>query len=188
MQTSSLVFRRQAMQDLLPVPEVLRTQADAYLTALIIFICPVVGVDEYLAKYRIHGANLFHGDGVRPTKSQLEDRMAMRGALMAALREWMRKHGIASESPNIRDYLKQWEKGQEIDRYGLQAPSRLEYFRHLVEFPKLYHQLMTTREIAYHYLRSFAGLLLGYRHLHYFDEFYARRRKPPGRNVRTSVE
>ncbi len=188
MQTSSLVFRRQAMQDLLPVPEVLRTQADAYLTALIIFICPVVGVDEYLAKYRIHGANLFHGDAVRPTKSQLEDRIAMREALTAALREWMRKHGIDSESANIRDYLKQWRKTREIDCYALQAPGRLEYFRHLVEFPMLYHELMTGREIAYNYLRSFAGLLLGYRYLHYFDAFYARWRKPPGREVRTSVE
>jgi glycosyltransferase involved in cell wall biosynthesis len=188
MQTSSLVFRRQAMQDLLPVPEVLRTQADAYLTALIIFICPVVGVDEYLAKYRIHGGNLFHGDRSGPTRSQLENRMATRTALVATLGDWLRQHGIDGDSANIRDYLKQWEKAQEIDRYALQAPSNTEYFRHLAEFPKLYGELMTIRELAYNYLRSMAALVLGYRHLHYFDKLYARWKKPPPRHARTAGE
>ena len=38
--TSALVFRRRAIEDLLPIPVVLRTQADTYLTALIIFYLP----------------------------------------------------------------------------------------------------------------------------------------------------
>jgi glycosyltransferase involved in cell wall biosynthesis len=172
--TSSLAFRRRAIEDLLPIPEVLRTQADTYLTALIIFISPVVAIDEYLAKYRIHGANYFHGSADILTRSHLENRIAIRRALTLAIGEWLRKRGIDTESANIRDYLKQWEKAQEIDRYALDAPSRMEYFRHLSEFPALYGELMTRRQIAYNYLRSFAALILGYRHLHYFDEFYLR--------------
>jgi glycosyltransferase involved in cell wall biosynthesis len=172
--TSSLAFRRRAIEDLLPIPEVLRTQADTYLTALIIFISPVVAIDEYLTKYRIHGANSFHGSADNLTPSQLENRIAIRRALTLAIGEWLRKRGIDTESANIRDYLKQWEKAQEIDRYALDAPSRMEYFRHLSEFPALYGELMTRRQIAYNYLRSFAALMLGYRHLHYFDEFYTR--------------
>jgi glycosyltransferase involved in cell wall biosynthesis len=176
MQTSSLVFRRAAMQDLLPVPEVLRTQADAFLTALIIFICPVVAVDEYLAKYRLHGANQFHGDTRGLSRMQLENRAAMRSALISAIRDWLRRHGIDCESANIRDYLRQWEKAQEVDRFALQAPNSWQYFRHLVEFPVLYRELMTGRELIYNYARSFAALLLGYGGLHHFDEFYARRK------------
>jgi len=38
MGTSCLAFRREALQKLLPVPESLRFQADAYLTALVIFV------------------------------------------------------------------------------------------------------------------------------------------------------
>ena len=172
--TSSLVFRRRAIQDLLPIPEVLRTQADTYLTALIIFISPVVAVDEYLAKYRIHGANSFHGSTDSLTRSHLENRIAMRKALILVIGEWLRERGIDTESANIRDYLKQWEKAQETDRYVLDPPSRAEYFRHLSEFPALYGELMTRRQIVYNYLRSSAALILGYQHLHYFDEFYMR--------------
>lgn len=172
--TSSLVFRRRSIQDLLPVPEVLRTQADTYLTALIIFICPVTAIDEYLAKYRIHGANSFHGGTDSLSRSRLENRIAMRQALTLAIGEWLRERGIDTESADVRDYLKQWKKAQEIDHYALEAPSRAEYFRHLSEYPALYRELMTRRQIAYNYLRSFAALILGYRHLHYFDEFYMR--------------
>jgi glycosyltransferase involved in cell wall biosynthesis len=53
--TSCLAFRRNALKGLLPVPEGLRSQADAYLTALIIFVAPVAAVSEFLGKYRLHG-------------------------------------------------------------------------------------------------------------------------------------
>src|SRR5271170_1486806 len=56
--TSCLAFRRSALSKLLPVPEALRSQADAYLTALLIFVAPVVALPEFLAKYRLHGTNL----------------------------------------------------------------------------------------------------------------------------------
>jgi len=184
MQTSSLVFRRQAIEDLLPVPEALRTQADAYLTALIIFICPVVAVDEYLAKYRVHGANLFHsgavpggtihGGAAGPTKERLENRVAMRRALLEGIEAWFRRHEIDIGAPNIRDYLKQWRKAQEAEGFALRAPGRWSYFQHLVEFPMLYRELMSGRQLAYSYLRALAALVLGYRHVHFFDDAYGR--------------
>lgn len=179
MQASSLVFRRQAVEDLLPIPEVLRTQADAYLTALIIFICPVLAIDEYLAKYRVHGANLFHGEHLYGesgglSRDQLQRRTAMREALQRTVREWLGKHGFDSDAPDIRDYLKQWRKAQEKDRFALEAPGRWSYFLHLLEFPMLYRELMSGRQLVLGYLRSFAALALGYRHIHLFDEAYGR--------------
>jgi glycosyltransferase involved in cell wall biosynthesis len=185
MQTSSLVFRRHALEDLLPMPEVLRTQADAYLSALIVFICPILAVDEYLAKYRVHGANLFHSDNANPERSQLQNRVAMRAALVRGIEEWLRKHGLDRGAPNIRDYLKQWRKAQEADTFALQAPGRWKYFLHLVEFPMLYHEQMSGRHLAHSYLRAFSGLVLGYKHVHLFDDIYAGVKRGTTPNART---
>ena len=57
MTTSS--FRREIIDKLLPVPETLRIQADAYLGNLAIFLAPVVGIDRALGVYRLHGKNLY---------------------------------------------------------------------------------------------------------------------------------
>ena len=53
-------FSANTLNKLLPIPEALRSQADAYLTALVIFVVPVAALPEFLAKYRLHGVNLFH--------------------------------------------------------------------------------------------------------------------------------
>jgi glycosyltransferase involved in cell wall biosynthesis len=174
MQTSCLVFRRDALQELLPMPEEMRTQADAYLTALIVFVSPVLAVDEYLGKYRLHGGNLFHAGTSNVSVEQLRHRMAMREALVRNVLDWLRKHGVDANSSNIGDYLKQWRKAQEADGFALQTPGHWNYFRHLIEFPLLYRDLMTSRQLAYNYLRSFVALALGYRHLHFFDDLHVR--------------
>jgi glycosyltransferase involved in cell wall biosynthesis len=177
MQTSCLVFRRAALADLLPIPEGLRTQADAYLTALIIFICPVAAVDEFLGKYRVHGGNLFHVQGGGTNARQLENRIAMRELLVREVRKWLRKHGRDTEAPEIADYLKQWRKMQEVDRFALRAPGRWEYFLHLAEYPRVYGEWMSQRHVAFSYLRALAGLALGYRGIYRFDRAYERRRR-----------
>ena len=173
MQTSCLVFRRAAMRDLLPVPEVLRTQADAFLTALIIFICPVVAVDEFLAKYRVHGANRFHSANDKPSAAHLQNRIALRKALLGEIREWLSQHRWDPNSGNLRDYLAQWRKANEADTFAVQAPGRWKYFSHLVEYPRLYREMMSSRHIVYSYLRAYAALVLGYQHLHLVDDIYA---------------
>src|SRR6267154_2733085 len=98
--TSCLAFRREALQKLLPVPESLRFQADAYLTALVIFVGPVAAVPEFLGKYRLHGANLFQTNAERSSPSQIERKMAMREALLGEIRNWLQKHGQDPSSPH----------------------------------------------------------------------------------------
>jgi len=176
MHASSLVFWRKAMEDLLPVPETLRTQADAFLTALIIFRCPVVGIDECLAKYRVHDANIFHRGEGQAAEMQLKSRMKMRDALVKEIREWLTKHRFDTENGNIRDYLKQWRKAQEADSFALRAPGRWEFFRHLIEYPVVYRELMSPRQLVHSYLRAFAGLAFGYHRRNVFDEAYGRLR------------
>ena len=175
--TSCLAFRREALQKLLPVPEALRFQADAYLTALVIFVAPVVAVPEFLGKYRLHGANLFQANAERISRSQIERRMAMREALLGEIQNWLQTHGQDTNSPEICAYLKQWEKAQESDGFALRAPGRWKYFSHLLDFPRTYGEIMTPRHQTYSYLRAFAALFLGYHHLHVLDDVRMKRKQ-----------
>ncbi len=175
--TSCLAFRREALQKLLPVPEALRFQADAYLTALIIFVAEVAAVPEFLGEYRQHGANLFQTNAERASRDQIERRMTTREALLGEIEKWLQEHGENLDSPEIRAYLKQWEKAQESDGFLLSAPSRWKYFRHLVDFPRTYGELMTWRHRAYSYLRAVAALFLGYYHLHVLDDVRMKRKR-----------
>jgi glycosyltransferase involved in cell wall biosynthesis len=174
--TSCLAFRREALRKLLPVPESLRFQADAYLTALIIFVAEVAAVPEFLGKYRLHGANLFQKNAEQAPLTQIERRMAMRQALLGEIRNWLQKHCEGADSAAIRAYLKQWVKAQESDGFALRAPNRWKYFRHLLDFPRTYSEIMTRRHYVYSYLRAFAELFLGYHHLYVLDDMRAKRK------------
>ena len=175
--TSCLAFRREALLQLLPVPESLRFQADAYLTALIIFVAPVAAVTEFLAKYRIHGANLFQTGAERIPRNQIERKIAMRDALLREIQNWLQQHGEDVNSRDIRAYLNQWVKSQEHDGFALRTPSRWKYFRHLLDFPLTYGEIMTPRHRAYSYIRAFSALLLGYHHLHVLDYVRMKRKR-----------
>jgi glycosyltransferase involved in cell wall biosynthesis len=175
--TSCLAFRRDALWKLLPVPESLRFQADAFLTALIIFVAEVAAVPEFLGKYRLHGANLFQTNAQRVSLGQIERRMAMREALLVEIQNWLKKHGENVNSPETRAYLKQWVKAQENDGFALREPGRWKYFQHLIDFPQIYGEIMTPRQRAYSYVRAFAALFLGYHHLHHLADARMKRKK-----------
>src|SRR5712664_895955 len=53
--TSSLAFRGDLLQKILPIPEGIWIQADGYMQALAPLLAAVIGIDEPLAVYRIHG-------------------------------------------------------------------------------------------------------------------------------------
>jgi glycosyltransferase involved in cell wall biosynthesis len=187
--TSCLAFRRNALQKLLPVPEALRTQADAFLTALIIFVAQVVALPEFLAKYRVHGANRFHvseGES-KLARDRIEHRMAMRSVLSAEIRAWLGRNGHDLASPDLRDYLKQWTKAQEADSFVIRKPHRWNYFLHLLEYPRVYGKIMSSRHRLYSYIRAFSALGLGYDHLHLLDDFRTGYKGLLGRPARESV-
>ena len=173
--TSCLAFRRAMLDKLLPVPEMLRSQADAYLTALIIFLAPVVALTDYLGKYRLHATNLFQTEGKPFLRAQIELRMAMRAALLTEIENWLQKNGLNTRSTELRAYLEQWRKAQELDSFALEAPGRWKYFRHLVGLPWTYGEIMTARHRVYSYMKAYAALVLGYHHIHLFDD--ARRKR-----------
>ena len=175
--TSCLAFRRAALDQLLPVPEALRSQADAFLTALIIFVAPVIAVTEYLGKYRLHGANLFQTGAEKASRARIENRIAMRAALLAEIEKWLERNRHNIRTRNLRAYLMQWKKAQERDRFELKTPGRWKYFRHLLGFPWTYGKIMTRRHRAYSYLRAYAALVLGYHHLHLLDDARKKRKE-----------
>jgi hypothetical protein len=98
--TSCLAFWRTALEKLMPVPVSLRSQADAYLTALVIFVAPVAAVTEYLGKYRLHETNLFQTSGEKASREQIEHRMAMRAALLWEIEKWLRRE-VMTRGPRI---------------------------------------------------------------------------------------
>ena len=155
----------------MPIPEELRSQADAYLTALIIFVAPVVALPEFLARYRLHGANLFQVKAGAGTRDQIEHRVAMRGVLVTEIQRWLQGNGDNLNSPDLQTYLKQWTKAQEVDGFELHKPGRWKYFQHLLEYPRIYGEIMSERHQIYSYVRAFAALVLGYDHLYLLDRF-----------------
>ncbi len=174
--TSCLAFRRSILNALLPVPEALRSQADAYLTALFIFLAPVVAVPEFLAKYRLHGANLFQAAENGTARGAVEHRMAIRAELLTAIRKWLEANGKSLSPVDLQAYLAQWRKAQETDSFKLRKPSRWRYFRHLAEFPRIYREIMSPRHYAYLYVRAFGALFLGYDHVHLLDALQRKRK------------
>jgi glycosyltransferase involved in cell wall biosynthesis len=169
--TSCLAFRRSALVRLVPIPEGLRSQADAYLTALIIFVAPVAALPEVLARYRLHGANLFQVNAGEVTRDRIEHRVAMRAVLVNEIRSWLQSNGDDLDSPDLQAYLKQWTKAQEVDGFELHKPGRWKYFRHLLEYPRIYGEIMSDRHQLYSYVRAFSALVLGYDNLHHLDSF-----------------
>jgi glycosyltransferase involved in cell wall biosynthesis len=169
--TSCLAFRRNALNRLVPIPEGLRSQADAYLTALIIFVAPVAALPEILARYRLHGANLFQVNAGGVTRDRIEHRVAMRAVLVTEIRRWLQRNGDDPNSRDLQAYLKQWTKAQEVDGFELHKPGRWKYFWHLLEYPRIYGEIMSERHRLYSYLRAFAALVLGYDHLDLLDKF-----------------
>jgi glycosyltransferase involved in cell wall biosynthesis len=168
--TSCLAFRRTALSKLLPVPEALRSQADAYLTALFIFVAPVAALPEFLAKYRLHGANLFQANEGEAARGAIEHRMAMRAVLLREIQKWLERNGHNLGSNDLHAYLKQWTKAQELDGFKLHKPSRWRYFLHLLEYPRIYGEIMTARHRLFGYVQAFGALTLGYDHAHLVDK------------------
>jgi hypothetical protein len=133
-----------------------------------------VALPEFLAKYSLHGANLFQTNATGTAHGIIEHRMAMRAALLAEISAWLERNVRDVASRDLRAYLKQWIKAQELDSFELHKPGRWRYFRHLFEFPRIYAEIMSRRHRAYTYVRAFSALVLGYDHLYLLETLRTR--------------
>lgn len=168
--TSFLAFRRSAIDLLLPIPEDLTIQADAFLSALVIFVAPVVAVTDRLAVYRIHSANLF-ADGGKADTHRRELRMRTRAALVRSMKNWLDERAYELDRPELEELFKQWELTQEGDEFELETPGRFRTARHLVRYASHFRARMTWRHRAVTYLNAAGSLVVGYKNIHRLDEW-----------------
>jgi glycosyltransferase involved in cell wall biosynthesis len=155
-------FRRKFLEQVLPAPEGLRTQADGYIGALIIFVAPILAIPECLATYRFHGKNLYHAEESQTPVDVLRNRMPMRRILVAAMRKWLAENGFTRKQSPVRSFLDRWTLYQESDEFQLESPKRLHFFRHLLLYNRCYASHMTTRLRVINYVNALGALILGY--------------------------
>jgi glycosyltransferase involved in cell wall biosynthesis len=169
--TSFLAFRRSALELLLPIPESLTIQADAHLSALIVFVAPIVALPDYLAVYRVHGANLF-ADGARnidPVRCELRART--RKALIAGMKLWLSERSYDLTRQDLQMLMKQWEVAQEEESFLLYPPNRWHISRHFMRYARYYGPQLGWRHRTAVYLNAAGSLVVGYKNIHKLDEW-----------------
>jgi len=180
--TATLAFRRSVLQRLLPVPERLIVQADAHLSACVIFVAPIVYVDQPLTVYRVHADNLWNWAGNTPpdcnifngdpaAKARTQRRVTTTLAIGEGVRQWLEKNGFDVNRPDLRAFLMQWTISSRAGEFALSPPGRLRFFRHLLEQPRYFGTRMTWRHLVVHYANAFGSLFVGYRNFHRLDEW-----------------
>jgi hypothetical protein len=180
--TAALAFRRSVLERLLPVPENLIVQADAHLTACVIFVAPIVYIDQPLTVYRVHadnlwncvantprGCNIFEGDPA--AKARLQRRVITTRAIREGVQQWLEENGFDVKRPDLRAFLMQWTISSRVGEFALSPPGRLRFFRHLLEQSWYFGSQMTWRHLAVHYANAFGSLFVGYRNFHRLDEW-----------------
>jgi glycosyltransferase involved in cell wall biosynthesis len=180
--TATLTFRQSVLRRLLPVPERLIVQADAHLSACVIFVAPIVYIDEPLTVYRVHAENLWNWAGNTPpgrnilegdpaAKARMQRRVITTLAIGEGVRQWLDKNGFDVNSPDLRAFLMQWRISSRAAEFALSPPGRLRFFRHLLEQPHYFGTRMTWRHLVVYYLNTFGSLFVGYRNFHRLDEW-----------------
>lgn len=161
--TSSLAFRRSVLEDLLPIPEGIKIQADAYLGSLVIFVTAVAVIERPLAIYRIHGSNLYYQSDSIAESEGLRRRIDTRRALIDGMAAWFRSHGYSTQRPQVRSALLRWGILLERDEFKLSPPGRIRFFRHLMKSYSYNGVLMTWRIRAVNYFNAIGALIIGYK-------------------------
>jgi len=180
--TATLAFRRSVLQRLVPIPERLVVQADAHLTACVIFVAPIVYIDQALAVYRVHGDNvwncaantprgciIFEGDPA--ARARLQRRVVTTAAIREGVRGWLEKNNFDVTRPELQAFLMRWTFLSRVGEFALSPPGRFRFFRHQLEQSWYFGSQMTWRHLAVHYANAFGSLFVGYRNFHRLDEW-----------------
>jgi glycosyltransferase involved in cell wall biosynthesis len=181
--TSALAFRRSSVAPLLPIPEALTIQADAHLAGLVIFLAPIIAINDSLAVYRIHGTNLFHASSGVADLQRTRRRVETRKALVEEMKAWLVAHGRSLSEPDLIDLFMQWKLRQEEDEFHITRPSRGRLFRHLWQHNKYFRPRNNPRHLALNYAKALAALILGHDNLSKFDDWHRYSRRLLGRGV-----
>jgi len=170
-QTSGLTFRTAMVQKLLPLNENMTIQADGLLAALIIFLGPVVAIDEPLAVYRIHGSNLyFHGkngiDSVRQAR-----RIETLKVILEEMDKWLAQSGYNLNNPVILAFRRRWQSLYETEEFLLKAPGRTRFFWHLLRATQNMRPCLNPRIRLVNWINTIGSLFVGYNNYSSLDRW-----------------
>ncbi len=169
--TSAICLRRESLRSLLPIPEHIRMLADCYLTALIPFVAPILAVPEFLAVYRIHGSNSYSGTEQQIPRETRKNRLEMWQVVIDAMSKWLADNGYSRSQAPVRAFLDRWALHQERERFLIEPPGRLQFFRHLRTYNACYGPQMSGRLRLVNRLNSLGALFTGYEHFHLLDRW-----------------
>jgi glycosyltransferase involved in cell wall biosynthesis len=162
-QTSCLAFRRRALQELLPAPESMRIQADAYLELVAVLITPVLGIPEELAIYRIHGNNLCATDVMDSSRDGTERLLRSTGIVIREVEGWIHAHRQRIGRVNAQRLLNRMMLPVTERQFEFNVPNRLSYFVLLLRRNYTFSPMQSWRVTTFKYLTAFAGLFFGYK-------------------------
>jgi glycosyltransferase involved in cell wall biosynthesis len=158
--TSSLAFSREVLARMLPIPEWIKLQADAYIALLVVFLAPVEAISEELCIYRIHGKNLF-ATGARGGKGQ-DTHLKMRRAIYAEVKSWLQVHGFDLTRREMWMFFERLALFLEIEEFEHAAPGRQEYLKYMMRYTKFNWEYDHWGLRAMNAFNTVAGPLVGY--------------------------
>ncbi len=170
--TSGMALRRTSLAPLLPVPESLRILADGYLGYLMIFVAPVVAVNEFLTNYRVHGENLC--SFAEGTERKLRQRLDCSEQVARQVRLWLEQRFGAELPPEIGAYARRHELVTERVRFETYGATRREFYAHLRATRELYSPVWSSGYRALQRTFSLAALIFGHHGYYKLQEFYRR--------------
>jgi glycosyltransferase involved in cell wall biosynthesis len=160
--TSCLAFRRPLVEQMLPIPEVITLQADAFLGILLVLVAPVVALPEYLSVYRIHGQNLYHVKDNVPAHEKKLRRADMFMTILGTARIWAKDHKHALKQVDTQQAFGRWALIFQELRFKSDPPGRFSFFLFLLRenYNRMY--LRTWKFTIFNYLTAFSALVFGY--------------------------
>ena len=170
--TSWTALRRDVARRIFPVPESVKLFADSFIICAAIFCAPVAAVTECLARYRQHNSNLTFSarpDPVRAKRSNDSFRCAIE-----EMRCWLDRNGFLGRTRAAELILERMALVEQLQRFVMCPPGRLQFFAHLRRQHRLYSRLWSPAFRAFDTLKSGAGLVLGYHGFCAAQQFYRR--------------
>jgi glycosyltransferase involved in cell wall biosynthesis len=164
--TSSMVFRRQALGQMLPMPETIRLQADRYIGLLVPLVAPVLALPEPLSVYRIHGQNLYHSQDTQRSKERDQRRFEMVTIISKEIEAWARSRKHHLKQPETRLFIGNWSLGAEEGEFLIKPPGRFRFFSFLVKQNYTFSSEQTWKLTTYNYVAAFSALVFGYKNNH----------------------
>jgi glycosyltransferase involved in cell wall biosynthesis len=158
--TSSLAFSRGVLARMMPMPDWITLQADAYLALLVVFLAPVLAVPEILSVYRVHGQNLYVAND--RNSSQREKHLSMRSAIFDGVRKRLGEHGFELSRKEIKIFFEQLFLFLDADKFKLRAPTRADFFKYMLRYSKFNWNRDRWKLRAMNAFNTVAGPLVGY--------------------------